>query len=379
MPASRRTRRVCLCLVLLAGAGFTGCGRQPDDTAPSGNEAASPASPASPIGRAEYERLLAAASGSELSVSALAELAADAENRVEARMDSVAARIEPGDDWRPVFDAIRRDHPPTVEEVLVAYQKEVAAAADYLAGRDWVTLPPEPPRVVDAQSPIVRRSFSLALYMNGSLGVVTGPAEGDDPAYLANHCRVCIPPLAVHEAYPGHHVAFYHSAIARGGLALGDPVSIQGRPENFFFHEGWGLDAELMMLDAGYYRDPARELAAWRMVLLRAVRARLDALLHAGEIRPEEATAVYEKGLLMDPQAAATEVRRHLERPPSKATYFVGLLQIQALRRQALAAEPGLEPRVFHDRLLRRPRQVPAVAREEFGLELAELAPLDLN
>ena len=327
--------------------------------APSGKEAGST------VGRAEYERLLAEASGTELSVPSLAELAADAEERIEARMDAVAARIEPVEDWRPVFDVIRRDHPATAEEVLAAYREEVAAAADYLARRDWVTLPPELPRVVDAQSPIVRRSFSLALYMNGSLGVVTGPAEGNDPAYLANHCRVCIPPLAVHEAYPGHHVAFYHSAITREGLVLGEPVSIQGRPENFFFHEGWGLDAELMMLGAGYYRDPARELAAWRMVLLRAVRARLDALLHAGEIRPEE--------------AAATEVRRHLERPPSKATYFVGLLQIQALRRQALAAEPGLAPRVFHDRLLRRPRRVPAVAQDEFGLELAELAPLDLG
>ncbi len=373
MPRRRRLPKARLCLAILACAAITGCRREPEVSYFSGTEVPPPA------GRAEFERRLAEASGSELSAARLAALATDAEARIEARMDLVAARIEPVADWRPVFVTIRRDHPATIEEVLATYRREVAEAADYLAGRDWVTLPPALPAVVDAQSPIVRRSFSLALYMNGALGVVTGPADGDDPAYLANHCRVCIPPLAVHEAYPGHHVAFYHSAIDREGLALGDRVSIQGRPENFFFHEGWGLDAELMMLRAGYYQDPARELAAWRMVLLRAVRARLDALLHGGDTSREEAAAVYELELLMEPQAAATEVRRHLQRPPGKATYFVGALQIQALRRQALAADPDLTPRAFHDLLLRQPRRLPVIARDEFGLELAELAPLDLD
>lgn len=346
------------------------CGRAPE---PAGPETAEP------VGREEYERLVAKAAGTRLAVPRLAELAADAETRIEARMDRVAAAIRPAADWRPVFQEIRRDHPATVDEVLAAYREEVSAAADFLAGRDWVTLPPSLPRIVDAESPIVRRSFSLALYMNGILGVVTAPAEEADPGYLANHCRVCIPPLAVHEAYPGHHVAFYHAAIERHGLALGDPVEIRGPPENYFFHEGWGLDGELMMLAGGYYRDPARELAAWRMVLLRAARARIDALLHAGELAPEEAIAIYRDDLLMASQAAATEVHRHLERPPAKATYFVGVLQIQALRRRARAADPRLALRSFHDRLLRRPRRVPDVARDEFGLELARLAPLELG
>lgn len=332
-----------------------------------------------PIGRERFEHLLATASGSALSTARLAELAADAEARIEARMDRVAGRIETTADWRPIFAATRHDHPATVDEVLATYREEIAAAAEFVAGRDWVTLPPVEPRVVEAESSIIRRNFPLALYMNGNLGVVTSPADIADPTYLANHCRVCIPPLAVHEAYPGHHVAFYHAAIAREGLELGDPVEIRARPENFFFHEGWGLDAELMMLGSGYYRQPARELAAWRMVLLRATRARLDALLHSGEMDPAEAIAVYEKGLLMNSEAAATEVRRHLQRPSNKASYFVGLLQLQTLRRQAMAADPGLGPRAFHDRLLRRPRTLPAIAREEFGLEAIELKPVVLD
>jgi uncharacterized protein (DUF885 family) len=115
------------------------------------------------------------------------------------------------------------------------------------------------------------------------------------------------------------------------------------------------------------------------MLLLRATRARVDALLHAGELAVDEATADYQELLMMGPDAADTEVRRHLGRPTNKATYFVGLLQIQALRRRALAAQPGLELRVFHDRLLRQPRRLTAVAREEFGLELGALEPLDLS
>ena len=129
------------------------------------------------------------------------------------------------------------------------------------------------------------------------------------------------------------------------------------------------------MLNLGYYEgNPEGELGAWRLLLLRALRTRVDVSLHTGLLDEEGAKTLYQERLLMDVNAAGAEIRRHLANPTNKASYFVGLLQILELRRRVFEAEPGMTLEQFHDRLLRRPGPLPSVGREEFGLEPGSLA-----
>jgi uncharacterized protein (DUF885 family) len=318
-----------------------------------------------PLTSEEYARRLAASAGSELSVDRIVELAVESAARIEERMDRLAEGLgEPGG-WRPVFERLRHETPADEAAVLEAYRVELARAAAFVEDHSIVSSPPPLPQVVVLENPALRAHFPLALYHDGSLAVTTAPGEGDDPAYLRNHCRVCIPPLAIHEGYPGHHVAFTRMADATGAAP---PVAELARDKPYV--EGWALYAELLMLERSYYGDPEVELAAWRMVLLRLLRAEIDAGLHGGGLSPPAAEALYQE-LLLDPAAAAAEVRAHLAKPTAKASYLVGLLQILELRRATRAAHPDLSQRDFHDRLLGPPAPLPRIARQRLGVELA--------
>lgn len=293
---------------------------------------------------------------------------------VEARMDTLAAEIRSGArDWRPVFDALAAEHPATEEEVLALYRSELASAESFVREHRLTPLPGDPLRVEAVESPILRRVFPLALYVDpGRLGVVLRPPRADGPApeYLANHCTICVPPLAVHEGYPGHHVAY---GLAREAAGRPSDPSPSGNRANMTYQEGWAQYAELLMLESGYWEgSPARELGALRLVLLRALRAEVDGALAAGEITSEEAEDRFVERIRMTPTAARAEVAGHLEDPGRKSSYLLGALQILSLREAlGLAAEaPGLFE--FHGELLKRPAPVPVLAEGSFGVVLDE-------
>ncbi len=317
------------------------------------------------LGPAAYAERLAESAGGPVSVERLVESAERAAARIEGRMDGLAAEAgEPGG-WRQLFERLRRDAPAGEEAVLESYRAELTRAAEFVRAQDLVSLPADQPEVLALANPSLRAHFPLALYYEGRFAVTTTAGAGGDPGYLANHCRVCIPPLAVHEGYPGHHVAF-----ARMADAGGQPPSVAQLARYKPFVEGWGLYAEALMLERGYYRAPERRLAAWRMVLLRLVRAEIDARLHGGDLEPAAAQEIYRTRLLMTPAAAAAEVRAHVAKPTVKASYFVGLLQILELRERVMAAEARPFLRGFHDRLLGPPAPIPRLARERFAIEL---------
>ncbi|MEO1369405.1 MAG: DUF885 family protein, partial [Acidobacteriota bacterium] len=255
---------------------------------------------------------------------------------------------------------------------LAAYRGEAERQRQFLSAYDLFPWPDEPIRVVANDSPIFRRYFSLAMYLEGRLAVTLEPPEGGDPgavdSYLVNHCRVCIPPLVAHEVAPGHHVAY--SAANR--LIPEGPARLQAHRSHVVYHEGWGLYAEQLMLELGYYRTPAERLGAVRLLFLRALRASIDVDLHRGAISADDAVERYreEAGLLTS--AAEIEVARHLKDPGLKASYFIGLRQILSLRRYQLGDGPFDGPRSldalgdFHRRLLGRPTPIPTIARERF-------------
>lgn len=335
-----------------------------------------PVQPADHDGEA-YARDMSEVLGVPFSSADLALAAAGARERIVTRMNQLADKIEPGSNWQAVFSNLKLEHPPDVEGVLAAYREELAAAREFVLDRHLATGPSSGPEVVELGNLALRQNYPLAIYLKGRLGITTTDGREPDPGYLVNHCDVCIPPLAVHEGYPGHHLAFTR---LEENHADGDPRDIprnrEPRPTlstaglDAFWVEGWGLYAELLMLEQGYYTEAARELGAWRMLLLRIVRAEVDARLHSGEITAEEAAEIYRDELQMSPAAAATEVRRHVSAPKTKATYFIGMLQLLELRRRVLAENPELTLEGFHDRILEEAGPIAEIARDRFGIEL---------
>ncbi|MDX1996268.1 MAG: DUF885 family protein [Thermoanaerobaculia bacterium] len=363
------------------------------------NLATAPPAAPRPLTLPAYERLLAREAGGPIAAAELAQRASRIAADLEERLSERARLLDPtADDWRTVFARLREDTPADDAAVLAAYRDENARAEAFCRAHDLVPLPPSQPQVFAIANPSLRRLFPLAMNRgDGTLGITLAPPNPPTPpggaglensprgaqttersferrsggpsgpapgaAYRRNHCRVCIPPIAVHESYPGHHVAF---ALARAGQAGND----SGRWP--FFHEGWAQYAEILLWEEGYWQgDPAREMGALVLLLLRALRAEIDARLHGGRLTPEDARRLYTERLLMDTDAAASEVSGHLQHPTKKASYLVGALQVLALRDAVAPARTEL--RRFHERLLAHPGYLPALARDSFGVEIPAL------
>ncbi len=358
-----RMARLLAALALLA----TACSAPPPTLGP----------PPPPAGAARYRQLLHDQAGLDAGPGELARAARRDAAVVEGRMDRLARRIDPGArGWRQVFARLRRDHPPTDRAVLEAYRREAERAREFVLRRGLITVPPGPLEVIETPSFFPPGKYPLTAYLGYRLAVTTHRGNVE---LLADHCRVCIPPLAIHETFPGHHVVFL---LQHRADPTADEATLKRAAASFknrFFSEGWAQYAEILMLEQGYYAgEPKRELGAWREVLFRIDRAWIDADLHTGRLSPDQAAQELAAAVLLDPGTAREEIDKHLREPTMKASYYVGALQILELR---AALEARVQPpahfdlRAFHDRLVRWTMPIPDVARLRFGVDLPASLP----
>lgn len=320
---------------------------------------------------AKLAAYLGTQAGEPIDPLVLRAVAEESRTQLEAELDRVALRLDSNStDWRPVFRERALEHPASAELVLELYRTELARSEAFVVAHDLVSLPRTPIAVSEVGNRVFRESFPLAVYLpGGQLGVVTQAGDEPDPSYLANHCTICVPPLAVHEGVPGHHVGFSAAASASPPAAPELAALVAEGPRNLVVQEGWAQYAELLVAEHGYWDGRDNELlGALRVQLLRATRAVVDVAVHCEGLSRETAEALYVEELAMDPAAAQAELTRQLLAPGSKSTYLVGALQILALR-EALGVEAG-GLRAFHDRLLEWPMPLPRAARERFGVEL---------
>jgi uncharacterized protein (DUF885 family) len=108
-----------------------------------------------------------------------------------------------------------------------------------------------------------------------------------------------------------------------------------------YFTEGWGLYAEKLMREQGFFTDPRHELCQLDARIFRAARIVVDTSLHTGDMTFEEAvTFMSTKASLSEPTARA-EVGRYCSWPTQAASYLTGALEIDRIRDRYLAADLG--------------------------------------
>lgn len=180
-----------------------------------------------------------------------------------------------------------------------------------------------------------------------------GSADGRRPGYfVANTWKLETRPkyemeaLSLHEAVPGHHLQI--------GLALEAPVPAFRKIRNFnAFVEGWGLYAESLGEEIGFYRNPYSRFGRLSYEMWRACRLVVDTGMHAlGWTRQRAIDYMLENSALTE-QNVTVEVDRYIAWPGQALGYKIGELKIKELR---AAAEKDLgakfDVRAFHDELL---------------------------
>jgi uncharacterized protein (DUF885 family) len=169
-----------------------------------------------------------------------------------------------------------------------------------------------------------------------------GASEEEIQQRLENNSYSGIPTVAVHEAYPGHH---WHLVTARA-----HPSAIRRSFQTPYLTEGWGLYAERLMREQGFFTDPRLEMCQIEGSLFRAARIIVDTGLHIGDMSIEEAVDFMHTRANLPEATARAEVARYCAWPTQASAYLTGCLEILRIRERFLK-ERGGSVREFHDRL----------------------------
>jgi uncharacterized protein (DUF885 family) len=153
--------------------------------------------------------------------------------------------------------------------------------------------------------------------------------------------------VAYHEGVPGHH------------LQITIQQSLTGLPEfrkhggNSAYTEGWGLYAEELGKEIGFYQDPGSDYGRLRSELFRAVRLVVDTGIHDMGWSRDQVVEYMRNSHSVDEPTIQSETDRYISGPGQACSYKLGQLKIRELRERAkekLGAKFDLK--AFHDEVL---------------------------
>jgi uncharacterized protein (DUF885 family) len=268
--------------------------------------------------------------------------------RIRAEMDEVVASTGFEGSFADFVDFLRTDPRfffERPEDLLVAY-RDICKRADPVLPRLFGTLPRLPYGVVPVP-PYAEKSQTTAYYEPGS------PAAGRPGNFFANTYDLKARPkwemeaLSLHEAVPGHHLQI--------ALAQEMPDMPEFRKNSFYtaYVEGWGLYAESLGGEMGFYKDPYSRFGQLTYEIWRAIRLVVDTGMHALGWSRQQAIDFFIANAGKAEHDIVVEIDRYIVWPGQALAYKIGELKIKELRALAASAlGERFDVRAFHDQVL---------------------------
>jgi uncharacterized protein (DUF885 family) len=306
------------------------------------------------IGAERYSRLLREKELLADDASSLRERGRREYDRLAENLRRCAQTTDHTDDWPRVLEQLNRDHPTTPEAMLQTYAEWTERARQFLVEHDLVTLPDGEACSVEPSPVFQRPVTAVASYnspppfsasMQGHFFVPfppDGASEAEVQQRLENNSYAAIPTTSVHEAYPGHHWQLV--------MAKGNPSRVRRTFRTPYFTEGWGLYAEQVMREQGFFTDPRQEMSQYEATLFRAARIIVDTGLHIGDMSFDEAVEFMRTRSNLPEPTARAEVTRYCAWPTQASAYLTGCLEILRIRDRYQQANTG-SLRDFHNTL----------------------------
>ncbi|MAD76449.1 MAG: DUF885 domain-containing protein [Rheinheimera sp.] len=267
--------------------------------------------------------------------------------RIRGEMQAIIAQLGFAGSFADFIQFLRTDPQfyPQSEQELMRYAAWLSKQADAQLPRLFKTLPRTPYGVVPVPAEIAPK-YTTGRYAG---------ASRDDQAgfywvntYALNRRPLYeMPALTLHEAVPGHHLQI---SLAR------EQASLPDYRRSFYtsaFGEGWGLYAEYLGLEMGFYDDPYSNFGRLTYEMWRAARLVVDTGMHSMGWSRQQAIDLLAANTALSMHNVTTEIDRYISWPAQALSYKLGEITIRRLRadaEQQLADK--FDIRRFHDVVL---------------------------
>jgi uncharacterized protein (DUF885 family) len=275
----------------------------------------------------------------------------------QSLMEGVAKEIDPNKSVHEILEDAKGDH-PSADGLLAAYEEAMQAAKQYVIDHDIVTIPDgESLRIIETPA-YIRPLIPYAAYLppgifeeqQDGIFIVT-PVDPSSPPeeqeqILKGHARSKLSVIALHEAYPGHHLQLvWANRTETLPRRMGSYLST-------LFIEGWAFYCEELLEELGWIATPIQRLGRLSGQLWRAARIILDVSLHTREMSVQDAIDFLVEQCQLDPANATAEVRRYTMTPTQPQSYLMGKLQILDLINEYKETHADVGLREMHDAIL---------------------------
>ncbi|MBI3851031.1 MAG: DUF885 domain-containing protein [Verrucomicrobia bacterium] len=301
-----------------------------------------------PDGKAWYAYNVRTRTTTSLTPQQIHELGLSEVKRIRAEMDKVIAATGFKGSFDEFLKFLRKDsrfYFADADSLLTAY-REICKRADPELAKLFGKLPRLPYGVLPVPA-YAEKSQTTAYYQPGS------PQAGRPGYYYANTYALDMRPkwemeaLTLHESVPGHHLQI---ALAQ---EMTDAPEFRKHGGYTAFVEGWGLYAESLGDEMGFYKDPYMKFGQLTYEMWRAIRLVVDTGMHSMGWTRQRAIDYFLANASKNEHDVTVEVDRYIVWPGQALAYKIGQLKMQELRDYA-KKELGdrFDIRAFHDELL---------------------------
>jgi uncharacterized protein (DUF885 family) len=290
-----------------------------------------------PEGAAYYSNRLRNSTTTDLPAEEIHRIGLQQVERIHGEMERIKRQVGFTGTLRQFFGHINEGQEFKYPNTQAGRQQYLADARRFIAqvmeaAPRWFRTLPRAPLEVRAVEPFREQTAAVAFYNRPS-------ADGSRPGIyyvnLADMNQVLRPQteaISYHEGAPGHH---FQIALAQ---------ELPGVPKFRRFGgygaytEGWGLYAEGLGKEMGFYREPISEFGMHSTQLWRAIRLVVDTGIHHQRWTRERAIQYFMENGLLSLRDATKEVERYFNNPGQATSYMIGQLKILELRDRARSA-----------------------------------------